>query len=110
MEKKIMHLIGYKPQFHLEGWQAQPHIRFLFNPSLHHSQHQINIAGKKTPVRQIVTPQTPHVMMRRSARQQNLSQDMMAETKNQAIHCFTISAQTKYTREPSANTDVIILP
>jgi hypothetical protein len=48
------------------------------------------------PVRRIVTPQTPHVMVRRSARQQNLSQDMMAETVNQANHCFAISAQ-KYT-------------
>jgi hypothetical protein len=49
-------------------------------------------------------------MVRRSARQQNLSQDMMAETINQANHCFSISAQTKYTHQPSANTDVIILP
>jgi hypothetical protein len=65
---------------------------------------------QNTPVRQIVTPQTPHVMVRRSARQQNLSQDMMAETINQAHHCFAISAQTKYTKQPSANTEVIILP
>jgi hypothetical protein len=64
---------------------------------------------QKTPVRRIVTPQTPHVMGRRSARQQNLSQDMMAETIDQANHCFAISAQTKYTQQPSANTDVIIL-
>jgi hypothetical protein len=35
---------------------------------------------------------------------------MMAETINQAHHCFAISAQTKYTQQPSANTDVIILP
>jgi Tfp pilus assembly protein PilE len=51
---------------------------------------------QKTPARRIVTPQTPHVMVRRSARQQhNLSQDMMAETINQANHCFSISAQPK---------------
>jgi hypothetical protein len=43
---------------------------------------------QKTPVRRIVTPQTPHVMVRRSARQQSVSQDMMAETINQANHCF----------------------
>jgi hypothetical protein len=49
-------------------------------------------------------------MVRRSARQQNLSQDMMAETINQANHCFSISAQTKYTHQPSTNTDIIILP
>jgi hypothetical protein len=65
---------------------------------------------QNTPVRRIVTPQTPHVMVQRSARQQNLSQDMLAETINQANHCFSISAQTKYTHQPSANTDVIILP
>jgi hypothetical protein len=65
---------------------------------------------QKTHVRRIVTPQTPHIMVRRSARQQNLSQDMMAETINQAHHCFAISAQTKYTQQTSANTDVIILP
>jgi hypothetical protein len=49
-------------------------------------------------------------MVRCSARQQNLSQDMLAETMTQANHCFSISAQTKYTHKPSANTDVIILP
>jgi hypothetical protein len=63
---------------------------------------------QNTPGRRIITPQTPHVMVRRSERQQSLSQDMMAE--HQAHHCFTISAQTKYTQQPSANTDIIILP
>jgi hypothetical protein len=63
---------------------------------------------QNTPVRRIVTPQTPHVMVRRSSRQQNLSQDMMAETINQAHNCFAISAQ-KYTKKPSDNTEVILL-
>jgi hypothetical protein len=49
-------------------------------------------------------------MVRRSARQQNFSQDMMAETISPENHCFCISAQTKYNHQPSANTDVIILP
>jgi hypothetical protein len=51
-------------------------------------------------------------MARRSARQHNLSQDMMAETINQANHCFTLSAQpkTQYTKKPSKNTEVILLP
>jgi hypothetical protein len=71
-------------------------------PNSHHRQN--------TPVRRIVTPKTPHVMVRRSARQQNFSQDMMAETINQANHCFAISAQTKYTHQPSTNSDIIILP
>jgi hypothetical protein len=50
--------------------------------------------------------------VRRSARQQNVSQDMMAGTINQANHCFTISAQpkTQYTKKPSDNTEVILLP
>jgi hypothetical protein len=65
---------------------------------------------QKTPVRRIVTPQTPHAMVRRSARQQNLSQVMMAETLNQANHCFSISGQTKYTHQPSTNTGIVILP
>jgi hypothetical protein len=70
---------------------------------------------QKTPARRIVTPQTPqtpHVMVRRSARQHNLSQDMMAETINQANHCFAISARpkTQYSKKPSDNTNVILLP
>jgi hypothetical protein len=37
---------------------------------------------------------------------------MMAETINQANHCFAISVQpkTQYTKEPSDNTEVILLP
>jgi hypothetical protein len=67
---------------------------------------------QQTPARRIVTPQTHHVMVRRSARQHNLSQDMMDETINQANHCFTISAQpkTQYTKKPSNNNEVILLP
>jgi hypothetical protein len=54
---------------------------------------------QQTPRRLVVTPQTPHDMVRRSAIQQNLSEDMMAETLAQANHCFSISAKTKYTRD-----------
>jgi hypothetical protein len=43
---------------------------------------------QQTPLIRIVSPQTPHGMVRRSARQQNLSQDMMAETITQANDCF----------------------
>jgi hypothetical protein len=43
-----------------------------------------------TPHRRAVTPPTPHVLVRRSASQKyNLSQDMIAETINQANHCFS---------------------
>jgi hypothetical protein len=65
---------------------------------------------QQTPLRQIVTPQTPHVMVRRSARQQNVSRDMIDETINQANHCFSISSQTKYTHQSSTNTAMINLP
>jgi hypothetical protein len=65
---------------------------------------------QQTPVRRIITPQTHHVMVRRSARQKKLSQDMMAETINQANHCFSISAQTNYTHQSSINTAMINSP
>jgi hypothetical protein len=65
---------------------------------------------QQTPVRRIVTPHTPYFMVRRSARQHNLSQDMMAETINQANHCFSISSQTKCTQQQITNTDIIISP
>jgi hypothetical protein len=65
---------------------------------------------QRTRVRRTITPQTPHVMVRHSARKQNLSQDMMAETINQANHCFSISSQTKYTQQQSTNTDINISP
>jgi hypothetical protein len=41
-----------------------------------------------------------------------VSQDMMAETINQANHCFAISAQSKtqYTKNSSDNTKVILMP
>jgi hypothetical protein len=64
-------------------------------PNLHRRQ--------QTPRRQIVTPQTPHGMVRRSARQQNVCQDMMAETLSKANHCFSISAKTNYTHPPKKN-------
>jgi hypothetical protein len=85
-----------------EHISLQPISPSQSTPNSHHRQ--------KTPVRRIVTQQTPHIMVRRSARQQNVSQDMMAETINQAHHCFSISAQTKYTHQPTAKTGVIVLP
>jgi flagellar biosynthesis GTPase FlhF len=67
-------------------------------PQINTSSHSTPNSHRrqKTPARRAVTPQTPHVMVRHSARQKhNLSQDMMAETISQANHCFSISAQTK---------------
>jgi hypothetical protein len=60
-----------------------------------------------------VTPQTPHAMVRRSATQQyNLSQDLMAEARNQENHCFSISPHTQKQKPKIsiANDKVIIMP
>jgi hypothetical protein len=71
-------------------------------PNLHRRQ--------QTPRRRVVTPQTPHGMVRRSARQQNLSQDMMAETLAQANNCFTISPNTKSNHPSTQKTEIVIFP
>jgi hypothetical protein len=71
-------------------------------PNSHRRQH--------APHKRVVTPQTPHGMMRRSARQQHLSQDMMAETLAQANHCFSISANTKYIHSSNPKPAIILLP
>jgi hypothetical protein len=49
-------------------------------------------------------------MVRRSARQQNLSQYMMVETLAQANHCFSISANTKINHRSTPKTESVILP
>jgi hypothetical protein len=71
-------------------------------PNSHRRQH--------TPRRRVVTPQTPHGMVRRSARQQKLSQDMMAETLAQANHCFSISPNTKSNHPSTPKTTSVIFP
>jgi hypothetical protein len=64
---------------------------------------------QQTPHRRIITPQS-HGMVRRSARQQNLSQDMMAETMAHANHCFSISTNTKCCQTPIPNAKIILVP
>jgi hypothetical protein len=49
-------------------------------------------------------------MVRRSARQQNLSQEMMAENMSQANHCFSISAGTKISHSTTQTFRSVILP
>jgi hypothetical protein len=71
-------------------------------PTSHRRQH--------TPRRRVVTPQTPHGMVRRSARQQNLFQDMMVETLAQANHCFSISPNTKSNHPSTPKTKIVIFP
>jgi hypothetical protein len=87
-----------------EQISLQPNTSLQSPPKSHRRQ--------KNLARRIVTPQTPHVMVRRSSRQHNLSQDMMAETINQENYCLAISAQpkTQYSKKPSDNPEVILLP
>jgi hypothetical protein len=83
----------------------QPTTSSHSTPNSHHRQ--------QTPPRRAITPSTPHVMVRRSDGQQyNLSQDMVAETINQANHCFSISTnqEPKNSTKLSGNNQVIILP
>jgi hypothetical protein len=66
-----------------------------------------------TPHRRAVTPPTPHIMVRRSASQKyNLSQAMIAETINQANHCFSIPTDpgNKTKEKLNRNNQVIIMP
>jgi hypothetical protein len=88
-------------------------IKSLNQTSLQHiipSQSTPNSHRRQqTPHKRIVTPQTPHGMVRRSTKQQNVSQDMMAETLAQVNHCFSISAETKCTH-PSNTNDVVSSP
>jgi hypothetical protein len=55
---------------------GQTSLQHIISPHSTPSSHR----RQQTPHRQIVTPQTHHGMVRSSSRQQNLSQDMMAET------------------------------
>jgi hypothetical protein len=68
---------------------------------------------KHTPHRRAATPTTPHVMVRCSAGQKyNLSQDMIAETINQANHCFSIptTAGPRNTEKVKGNNQITIMP
>jgi hypothetical protein len=65
---------------------------------------------QQKPRRRVVTPQTPRGMVRPSARQKKVSQDMMAETLSQVNNCISISAKTRYTHPTNTKTDIIISP
>jgi hypothetical protein len=69
-------------------------------PNSHRRQH--------TPLRRIITPHTPHGMVRLSPRHHNLSQDMMAETLAQENHCFSISANTKINHPSTQKSEGVI--
>jgi hypothetical protein len=83
----------------------QPTTSSHSTPNSHGRQH--------APHRPVVTPPTPHAMVRRSASQQyNLSQDMIAEKSSQANHFFSISTnpEPKNSTNLNDNNQVIILP
>jgi hypothetical protein len=84
---------------------TQPTTSSHLTPNSHRRKH--------TPHRRVVTPPTPHVMVRCSAAQQyNVSQYMIAETINQSNHCFSISTnpEPKNSIKLNGNNQVIILP
>jgi hypothetical protein len=61
----------------------------------------------------VVTPPTPHVMVRRSASQKyHFSQDMIAETINQANHCFSfpMTPSNKTQKKVINNEQIIVMP
>jgi hypothetical protein len=66
-----------------------------------------------TPHIRAVTPATPHVMVRHSASQKyNFSQYMIAETINQANHCFSFptTPDNKTQKKIINNEQIIIMP
>jgi hypothetical protein len=62
-----------------------------------------------TPHMIVVTPLS-HVMVRRSATQHNLSQDMMAETLAQANHCFYLLANSTCCRSSNQTSPIALSP
>jgi hypothetical protein len=80
-------------------------IKHLISQQLPQNSHR----RQTTPHRSFITPQS-HGMVRRSARQQNLSQDMMSETLAQANHCFSISTNTKCCQTPIPNAKIVHVP
>jgi hypothetical protein len=64
------------------------------------------------PPARAVTPNTPHDMIRRSAQEQNLANDMLAETIQQANHVLSLPTGPT-SRSPTQNardTPIIIMP
>jgi hypothetical protein len=80
-------------------------IQHIISSQLPPNSHQ----RQPAPNRRIITPQS-HGMVRRSTRQQNLSQDMMAETLAQANHSFSISTNTKCCHPPIPNAHIVHVP
>jgi hypothetical protein len=80
-------------------------IQHIISPCSPPNSHR----RKPTPRRRVITPQS-HGMVRRSARQHNLSQDMMAEKLAQANHCFSVSLNTTCCHSSNPKTPIVLLP
>jgi hypothetical protein len=80
-------------------------IQHIISPHSTPNSHR----RQATPHRRVVTPQS-HGMVRRSARQQNLSQDMMAETLAQANHCFSLSANATSCSSSNPKSPIVLSP
>jgi hypothetical protein len=83
---------------------VQPIVTYIEPPNSH---RRLN----PTPCR-AVTPSTPHPMIRRSVTQQNISNDMLAETVQQPNHIFSLSTGPTVRKIISIaiTTPVIIMP
>jgi hypothetical protein len=80
-------------------------IQHIISPRSTPNSHR----KQPTPRIRVITPQS-HGMVRRSARQQNLSQDTMAETLTQANHCFSLSANATCCHSSNPTTPIVLLP
>jgi hypothetical protein len=84
----------------------QTSLQYIISPHSTPNSHR----RQQKPRRQVVTPQTPHGMVQRSARQKKISQDMMDEALAQANHCFSISDNTKINHPTTPKIESVILP
>jgi hypothetical protein len=80
-------------------------IQHIISPHSTPNSHR----RQPTPHRRVATPQS-HGMVRRSARQHNLSQDMMAETLAQANHCLSLSANATCCRSSNPKPPIVLSP
>jgi hypothetical protein len=85
-----------------------PNQRPIHHMISSHSPHNSH-RRQQTPLRRVVTPLS-HGMVRRSARQQSLSEDMMAETLAQANHCFSLAANSTCCRSSNPTSRIALSP
>jgi hypothetical protein len=105
----VIHLQGCKLQFHLRRCQTQQQLRgwrsplYVKAPTSHRELHP-------TPCRAVAL-YTPHHMVRRSATQQNLSSDMLAEPVQKANHVlsFHTGPAIQTAKSATENAPVIIM-